>query len=264
MSSYHVDDRAFRYGLAYRRGRICIDMPEDVYQLLRKPGVFDTAHGLRGFVEGLFVPPREDGSWGFDGAAVTLRVNKRIRTIALQPPRPVDKDTYNHSAAFALTLTIRAITTALSFSADFISWPKSAGGPAQHASIYFVGASPTTSGSGLLAYLSWPFAEWVVKHGYESTVHPRVLSAMWNSYSRMTGERGRDGYRFHIEKQEKRFYLQVPGDACDIGIYADRSYMDGEDRELASHNVDSPIQLVALLAGFSVLCESAQQALDKA
>jgi len=56
------------------------------------------------------------------------------------------------------------------------------------------------------------------------------------------------------------FHISVPGDACGIdpGYRYTRYSIDSEGYEFSGHNVDSPIQQIAILAGLSALHDSAR------
>jgi len=94
--------------------------------------------------------------------------------------------------------------------------------------------------------------------GETVSVPKEVMKAMHTAWKALTPS---DMHRWVSEcrgciTSDGRFMLQCLGNACDLSIYPDQMYTDGNvSVAFACHNVDSAMQQLTLLAGFASLCE---------
>ena len=65
---------------------------------------------------------------------------------------------------------------------------------------------------------------------------------------------GHNGHTLLAFEADGGFIVQVPGNACDIGVYGDeRSHPVEQGAEFDSHNVDTPQQQLGLLMGLAMI-----------
>lgn len=97
--------------------------------------------------------------------------------------------------------------------------------------------------------LGWPRSEVVL-------FPPNIVEALamtWKAASgRKPSDMAMDGVGGYINEDE-RFMMCCPGNACDVAIYPDNTEM------ISSHNLDTPDQQLALLAGLFSLFEFIQK-----
>ena len=117
-------------------------------------------------------------------------------------------------------------------------------------------------GGSLGGEFSIPFYQWL-KSFDEGTKLPDVIEAMQKAQKKMFGKVNKYesfGFRAYMLRKGG-IALDVPGNAC--GIYNPPDYNDDPSRKTGCkfecHNVDTPMQQLALLVGLSVLHDNARK-----
>jgi hypothetical protein len=159
--------------------------------------------------------------------------------------------------AYQLCGTIAAVTRAL----------EGATGPTNHRDLkqlakVLTSCAPEKHGFGLLACLSPTAWEWICAHRHEC--HAAALEAMvatakcmWPQFFRGNKQAARAAFRVWDNASGQGLVLTVPGSATGLGL----DHVDDNGwQQFASDNVDSPVQQLALLAGFCTIVRLVRQA----
>jgi len=151
-------------------------------------------------------------------------------------------------SAYRLSATLHVVAFAYQFRD-----PKPNPMGTQQLATFALACQPEMHGAELSLTLSPVARQWIVANCGRSK--KMALEAMITTYRRMWPDYFREdeqfrlhGFRAESRYENKQFILDVPGDAC--GIYIDGMELDdGPGWNFNSHNVDSPIQQLSLLAG---------------
>ena len=115
------------------------------------------------------------------------------------------------------------------------------------------------NGSELGGEFSYHLCQWLGRFGDQYDLKMVTKVAM-SAYDKMLGLQGYDQHYFRsfTRQTNGRIIIDVPGNAC--GIHPTHSGWDGnEGCEFASHNVDSPMQQLSLIAGLAALHDMARE-----
>ena len=88
-----------------------------------------------------------------------------------------------------------------------------------------------------------------------------VRKAMIAVWKKMFGKlEAYDKYSFiaKVAYKDGWFNMSCPGDACGLHPADNMGTVSGRGYKFSCHNVDNPMQQIALLAGLAVLCDKAK------
>jgi len=120
---------------------------------------------------------------------------------------------------------------------------------------------PGLHGSSLGGRYSKTLVQWMTNLGVRVSI-PEMERAMFNAYKYMNGGKfghiGEHEFRANVYYKNGWLNVSIPGNACDLnpeygGPGPDRGY------KYDSHNVDSPVQQLTLLAGLAALSDRCLQ-----
>lgn len=123
-------------------------------------------------------------------------------------------------------------------------------------------------GGFVSGHVSPTFADWVEKAFQEGRDVSGLIEGMRLAWNVMTGMDWRipkrEGPRsFGARIGEKgSFFISCPGSACDIHTSEWWNREAGEGHDIVCHNIDTPIQVLALLCGFAMLHDLATSEID--
>ena len=115
------------------------------------------------------------------------------------------------------------------------------------------------NGGSLGGKYSIPLVNWLSqREGYSID---GMVMAMKQAHERMLGEdRFRGSFRASVDSAGGWLNVSCPGDACGLNPNHGSVRGDGKGYEFSSHNVDSPMQQLTLLAGLAALHDEVDRA----
>ncbi len=118
-------------------------------------------------------------------------------------------------------------------------------------------------GGALGGDYSIPLVQWLSSFAPQTPI-PEMGEAMRKAYVRMLGSRHLYAGSFWASVDSKGGWLNTscPGDACGLHPGHDALH-DGHGYEFSSHNVDTPMQQITLLAGLAALHDRARKELQE-
>jgi len=125
-------------------------------------------------------------------------------------------------------------------------------------------ASGSPKNSAVFGEISIPLRNWLSSNPDHSVV-PEAVTAMKDAYMRMFGARMGlvEEHRFEMRIENNGGLIaSCPGDAC--GIHPENwNFTEGRGYEFSSHNVDTPMQQLTLLAGLAALHDIARREIPR-
>jgi len=167
---------------------------------------------------------------------------------ALIPFKVIGDKKSDWSSAYKLACSISVIAIALEY-AKCESNPRSL----QQLATHLLVCNGGMGGFGIAATLSPVARNWIATHRPETEATARtatiaVYEQMWPDYFREDKEFRLHDFRVWDNGNGTGLVIDIPGQAC--GLYVDGMDLDkGPGWSLDTHNVDSPIQQLSLLAG---------------
>jgi hypothetical protein len=111
-------------------------------------------------------------------------------------------------------------------------------------------------GAALCGEYSVPFVNWLSSFGDGRMELTEMVRAMKVAYTHMAGRVYSDfDFQAVIENNKGWLNVSCPGDRCGLHPGSSHGWNRGEGYEFSSHNVDSPIQQLTLLAGLAALSD---------
>jgi hypothetical protein len=210
----------------------------------------------------LFVDPVKSGrgSWGFGQVLKPFRDSKFV-TFRVELPRAQAKKEPNWQALRAVSASLMVLQIAL----EMVELPTVSGKVQLLTLKNWYLSEHLSSGAAFSVVVSSPFVRWIGERGFGHQGRfgiRRAETAMRRAYARMFGsplERFYDGW-FRVSLREPKWiHFSCPGNCACLGRDgSDWDYGEEASYELKPHNVDTPLQQLALFAAVAKINQMAR------
>lgn len=123
--------------------------------------------------------------------------------------------------------------------------------------------TPYTFGAPIHGFAAPAFVRWISENANDPAIEKKAVAAMERVWVTLGKIRHREHQRhngFSAKlKPSGLFYLQCPGDTCEVGTYPGMHTDPDGGKQISCQNLDTPNQQLSLMAGLARLHELADQ-----